>query len=126
MSEKKRTCLVCRTKYDWCNHCSSKAHDREEWKNIYCSENCKDIFDIVSAREFNHIGSLEAKTKLQSKDLSGLEGFREDLKKIVKDILNTPEEKKEIKSSEEKEKVNNNNSAPFINKHKNNPKEIVK
>lgn len=63
-----KTCIVCGKKYEYCGHCD-KGGQETRWKVNYCSENCRDIFDIISKYANNHISIDEAKEKLVGKDL---------------------------------------------------------
>lgn len=63
-----KTCIVCGKKYEYCGHCD-KGGQENRWKSNYCSENCRDIFDIVSKYVNHHIQIEEAKQELLKKDL---------------------------------------------------------
>lgn len=86
MENLNRTCVVCQTKYHYCGNCSDTHNPKETWRNIYCSENCMNIFDVLSAHAFGHITDAEANKKLKELDISKVKDFRNDFKKQINDI----------------------------------------
>ena len=88
MEKGDRKCIICCKEYKFCGHCSDQDRKHETWRYNYCSEQCRNIF---------HILSLNAKKMLSQNDLSNLESFREDFKKQIQDIMKTDivEEKKD-------------------------------
>ena len=47
-----RACTVCGKHYEYCPTCSRFAH-MERWHDAYCSQNCKDLYN-VTAGYINH------------------------------------------------------------------------
>ena len=86
MAANNRKCNVCGKTYEYCNNCSDNGHKGETWRNLYCSDNCRKIFDVLSAHAFNHITDKEAKEKLKGIDLSKLDSFNENYKKQIRQI----------------------------------------
>ena len=86
MSRGDRKCLICQKAYRFCGHCANEEHREDTWRTIFCSENCREIFNILSMQGNGHIESSEAKSKLAKLDLSKLEGFRDDFKKQIESI----------------------------------------
>lgn len=89
MSRGDRKCLICQKAYRFCGHCANEEHREDTWRTVFCSENCREIFDILSMQGNGHIESSEAKHKLENLDLSKLEGFRDDFKKQIESIKKT-------------------------------------
>lgn len=86
MSRGDRKCLICQKAYRFCGNCANEENREDTWRNVFCSENCREIFNILSMQGNGHIESSEAKTKLAKLDLSKLEGFRDDFKKQIESI----------------------------------------
>ena len=63
-----KTCIVCGKTYEYCGHCD-KGGQENRWKTNYCSENCRDIFDIVSKYVNKNISTEDAKKDLLEKNL---------------------------------------------------------
>lgn len=123
-----RTCAVCGKKYHYCNSCNHTDEKlrKETWRNIYCSENCRSIFKILSDHAFKHIDDKQAKERLEKCDLSKANSFREDLRNQIKMIqaVATSIIKEEVKKPEAKQEQKQNFNKN--NDHKNNHKDIVK
>ena len=102
-----RNCIVCAEKYSYCNSC--KEHSNlEPWHSIFCSSNCREIFNVVSMYE--KISNDDIKARLDKCDLSNKQNFHKNIIKvidtlyssdvetpiveeIVEDIIETPIEK---------------------------------
>ena len=98
-----RECLCCGKSYKYCPNCG-KDEKKPLWYDSFCSENCKDIFDITTEYYFGHITKDKAKEGFSKCDLSKLESFRDSVIRDVKKILETNEksvdfENKEVKTS---------------------------
>ena len=62
---KLRTCKICGKQYEYCGHCPSK-NLIEPWRNLYCSENCRDSFEVMGQYSVGKISATEAREKLES------------------------------------------------------------
>ena len=89
-----RVCLTCGKSYTYCNSCTDDIH-LPVWKNIFDTENCKNIFEIVSDYEQKVIDKEKAKNKLLKYDLSNKGEFKPHVKKIIEEIIFV--EEKQIK-----------------------------
>lgn len=124
MAEKNRTCIICGEKYTWCNNCSDNKNKHETWRNLYCSKNCMNIFNILSDHAFKHIDDQQAKEKLKNVDLSKLDGFRADFKEQIKKIQANQNQQPQ---SQPQQQPKQNQSVPEKqNQDKQPNKEIVK
>lgn len=97
-----RECLTCGQHYKYCPNCG-KDEKKPLYFESYCSENCKDIFDIATEYYFGHISKTKAQSDLSKCDMSKLESFRDSVKRDVKKILepdakSIDSEAKEVKS----------------------------
>ena len=81
-----RICIICGTKYKYGGNCSDNAVKHETWRNIYCSENCRKIFDVLSAQANGHISDKDAYNEISKLDIKNLESFRDDIKDQIKRI----------------------------------------
>ncbi len=85
MNTKLRTCSTCGKKYEFCPHCPSDAN-KPLWLFAWCSENCKDIYDITSKFEDGRLTAIEAKKELDKLDLSNSENFGQSYKLTIEKI----------------------------------------
>lgn len=83
-----RTCLVCRTKYDYCPKCGRGSWDKT-YMFVCCSENCYNIESVLMKyrSDYNLITKEEAKEKLLNCDLSKIESYPPLIRKDVDEIL---------------------------------------
>lgn len=100
MERKTRTCAVCGKSYKFCNSC---REDREKplWYFSFCSEPCKNIYEITSKFEDGRLDVKTAKEQLKKYDLSKLDNFGASYKKSINKIMAYSEPVIEITEVEE-------------------------
>lgn len=120
MSKNNRVCKACGEAYYFCPNCSG-AKATEKYKLMFCSKNCRDVFQTCVAYNMNHITKDEAMERLSQLDLSKKDYFSEQLKvdidaimKVdvfqaevelpVVDIINIEEQPVEVEFTEKKYK----------------------
>lgn len=86
MVSKERICSVCKRTYKYCPLCKEDAK-KPTWLFAFCSENCKDIYNITSSFEDGCMTDTEAKAKLEKLDLSRKEYFGESYKNSIASIM---------------------------------------
>lgn len=64
-----KTCIVCKKKYTYCNTCSKFKH-LPIYMTIFCSENCKTIYEVMNNYESGIIDTDTAKKQLDELDTS--------------------------------------------------------
>lgn len=94
MDRKLRTCAVCMNKYKFCNNCR-EDQNKPLWYFTFCSEKCKDIYDITSKFEGNRIDKHTAKKQLESLNLKNNRIFRKEYQDVIDKILKEPIKKVE-------------------------------
>ena len=85
------TCIICGSEYTFCPNCSE--YDKfPRWMNIFCSENCHDIFEV--ANNFSHgiIDKEAAKEVLKDIDLSKKAKYTGGVKKAINEIISEDKE----------------------------------
>ena len=93
MDNKTRYCSVCGEKYQFCPKCKEDKN-KELFYFVFCSHNCKNIYEVTSEFEDKKISKEEAKNKLSNLDLSKIKNFGTSYKNSIKEI-------KEVKVSVE-------------------------
>jgi hypothetical protein len=86
MSKYNKTCILCGKKYKFCGDCREEMF-QPTWKNTYCSENCRTIFNTVVGYAQNTITIEKAQEILGGCDLSAKDTFREDFLKYIDEIM---------------------------------------
>lgn len=98
----RRKCIVCKSEYEYCGHCDSNKKINT-WKNNYCSENCRDLFKIVTDYIGNIIDIKTAKERLSDINLNITP--TEQINKYIVEILAYKEPKSEITESNNEKDV---------------------
>ena len=92
-----KTCIVCGKSYKYCGGCAEYAH-LEPWHSIYCSNNCKDIFNAVSM--YNKVSNEETKEKLNKCDLSNKDNFHKNILKTINELYSSVEKTEIVEAVE--------------------------
>ena len=98
-----RMCCVCHKEYSFCL-CNPEDRLKPTWHFAYCSENCKDIYNITSSFENGRLSDIDAKAKLEKLDLNEKDNFGESYQNSIASIMKAKAQviKKENKKTEVK------------------------
>lgn len=99
MAKTQRKCVMCGTVYEHCGHCGAAP---QLWKNIFCSENCRDIYDVLNKYDGKLITKEDGIERLKAFDLSVVSKFNDRFKALANEL--TPKKevvKKQINESDE-------------------------
>lgn len=88
MKIKKRECIVCGEKYEYCNSCKDNVF-LPSWMTIYHDENCRTIMNVATEYMAGNITKTDAKNKLDKCDLKNKKSFKESVLKAINDIYFT-------------------------------------
>lgn len=97
-----RQCTICGSTYKYCPRCKQFA-SLERWHSLFCTENCKSIYEVTNYYMFNNISSEDAKTILESCDLSVVNN--EEVKTTIDEIMGAKSLIKEEPKKKRKQKV---------------------
>lgn len=64
-----KKCITCGKEYRYCPTCKGNDYS-EAWRNIYCSRNCQEIFNVATGYANNKLSGTDAKCRLEKCDLS--------------------------------------------------------
>lgn len=95
-----RTCICCGNKYEYCNHCGKNI---TPWKNLYCSEECRAVMNIVSAYNVGRVNKDKVKAVLDEYKVTDYTKYSKDINKVLAELFAKPVEqivKKEIVKDE--------------------------
>lgn len=114
-----RTCCVCHSQYPYCPSCQKEL---PTWMLVYCSENCKNIYEATSGFEYGQIDAKTANNQLSKLDLSKKENFGESYQRTLKKISDevkksTIENEKNIENKKDI-KINDNSNKLFVSHRK--------
>ena len=79
------TCAICNTKYHMCETCKS-IKSFQPWRTV--TDTLPHYTIYLTLAEYTKTGNKEkAKEELQKCDLTGLETFDKDIRKVIKEII---------------------------------------
>lgn len=96
MERKERTCAVCYGKYHYCPACDEDKN-KPNFMFTFCSENCKNIYDVSSRFEDGRMDGETAYKELEKLDLSKQKSFGESYKETIGKILKYKPVPKKVK-----------------------------
>lgn len=85
MVKNNKKCILCGKVYSYCNSCSEFDH-LPRWMECYCSENCKEIFNALSAYNMKTRPVESIITTLKASNLE-IEKYHEANQRYIKEIL---------------------------------------
>lgn len=91
MKKDNKTCILCGKKYSFCNRCEEYDH-LPRWMAIYCSDNCRVIFNEISAYNMKLRSKKDAAKNISECDLSRKDEFNAQCQKYINEILDIKEE----------------------------------
>ena len=88
----KKKCLICGGMYSYCGTCY-KDRFKPSWYQIFCSEECREIDQIISANTVGVLSDIDAKHQLEKLSLFGKEFHKEKMANKIEYLLNIDEPK---------------------------------
>lgn len=82
-----RTCSCCQTKYSYCPNCS-EFDKLPRWMDAYCSENCRELYNITAGWINDWLDKDEEIARLEKADLSRIDKFPEWMQKVISEMKN--------------------------------------
>lgn len=113
MAKNNKICVCCTKAYSYCPHCSADD-SKPSWMNMFCSEDCKNLFQAATDYYAGELTKEKAKEIVKNADLSNKSNFKTSIVKFINEL--TEEDKKgvvEVSTIETKlEKVDIPKSEP--------------
>ena len=104
MYKSQRKCKLCPTAhiYEYCTSCIKKE-DIIQWKLQFDTENCRDVYKVLSEFAFGRLSANDAKRQLDKLEVPNKEDMQLPLRKNYEDVLSqaTKEEPKKLDSIKE-------------------------
>lgn len=82
-----RVCCICNTEYKYCPSCDKKM---PTWSTMFDTENCKNIFYILTDYNFGKLTKEETVSKLEECDLSQKSTFRRKIQDEIDSLMAKP------------------------------------
>lgn len=93
-----RTCVICGKHYEYCTNCD-RFLNYPAYMAMYCSQECVDLFNVLSSFEAGQTSKEDAKKVLQGMDQSKMKMLKNSIANSYKKIM-AEESKTEEKESE--------------------------
>lgn len=81
-----RVCGICKKSYKYCPSCAADAH-RPTWMAVFCSENCREIYNVLDDCRYRSLSKKEAFDRLSVVDLSCTDKLPGYFKETLEEIL---------------------------------------
>lgn len=105
-----RTCCICGQPYHFCPVCNSEDAGKPTWYFVFCSENCKNIYNVCTDWRDGNISKEKASEKIAKLNIDGLENFADATKYQIKELLETKKEETTISSTKKTVSTQNKNA----------------
>lgn len=118
-----KICVVCGNKYKYCQSCPQKYNVTETWRNIFCSENCRELYHVYDQIKAGQITDKNAAKALKKLDISNMSALNEPMKSVLLIAFNS------TKKSEEQivpDNINISDGADFSKPVNMKPKSRIK
>ena len=77
-----KTCVMCGKQYKYCENCPSKYNTTETWRNIFCSEECRELYQIYNGYKGGKITDKQAYKRLSKISTVYLNKIKEPMKSV--------------------------------------------
>ena len=109
MARDDKVCILCGKAYKYCEACPSKYNVTETWRNIFCSENCREIYGVYDSIKAGLITDKDAGKKLAKFDTSYMDRFNEPMKSALVVALNSTVKSQPVKQEKKVEEIKSEN-----------------
>ncbi|MBQ8947814.1 MAG: hypothetical protein IJ058_15260 [Lachnospiraceae bacterium] len=87
MADHIRNCVICGQAYKYCMSCPEQYNTRETWRNIFCSENCRDIYQTYNSLKAGEIDMSAARQKMKALDMSRWNKVSGFIKEVLSPVV---------------------------------------
>ena len=85
MAKNNKICVCDGTRYSYCNTCSAD-NSKPSWMNMFCSENCKNLFQAATDYYAGELTPSKAKAIVENADLSNKDNFKPSIVKFIDEL----------------------------------------
>lgn len=115
-----KICSICKKEYKYCSQCSDFDH-LPRWMDAYCSQNCKDLYNIAAGWLNGWKDKDTEISRLENIDLSRIDNYPQWLKDAIRD-MNLYKESKEVDNNLESSNVDVTEDKKVVESSENNVK----
>lgn len=85
MAINNRVCSTCGQKYSFCPNCGADKY-KPSWASEFCSEDCKDIYQIATDFNLGYTSKADSQAKLNKIKLKPIEQYTSMIQKDINNI----------------------------------------
>jgi len=85
MAKNNKTCVCDGKRYSYCPHCSAD-NSKPSWMNMFCSENCKNLFQAATDYYAGELTPSKAKVIVENADLSNKDNFKPSIVRFIDEL----------------------------------------
>lgn len=79
-----RKCACCGYQYEYCPSCTKSA--QPAWMASFCSKECKDLFNTISAYNMKRIGKPALQAFIAEHGITDVSKYSEPIKKVLEEV----------------------------------------
>lgn len=87
-----RTCKCCGKTYKYCAHCGGA--EKTPWKNLCDTEECRELFNIVSAYNMGKATKVEVERFLYKNNITDFDQYLPNISKTLNELFAKKKNKK--------------------------------
>lgn len=76
-----RKCICCGKEYEYCPNCGKNS--KPAWMVTFCGEDCKELFNIVSAYNMKLINKAKVQAFVAEHDITDFQKFENSIRKVL-------------------------------------------
>lgn len=84
-----RKCVCCDKEYEYCPNCA-KGNNKPAWMMSFCSEGCKELFNLVSAYNMRLIGKAKVQAFVAEHGIKDFGKYTDAIRKVLEETDNAP------------------------------------
>lgn len=86
MAKNNKICATCGKQYHYCNNCAAD-NSKPAWMNMFCSENCKDLFQTATDYYAGELTASKAKAAINKLDTTNKDQFKSSIVRMIDELI---------------------------------------
>ena len=91
MAKNNKICATCGKHYHYCPTCSAD-NKKPSWMNMFCSENCKDLFQTATDYYAGELTASKAKAAVNKLDITNKDQFKSSVVRMIDELTDVEPE----------------------------------
>ena len=91
MAKNNKICATCGKHYHYCPTCAAD-NSKPAWMNMFCSENCKDLFQTATDYYAGELAASKAKASINKLDITNKDQFKSSIVRMIDELIDVEPE----------------------------------